>query len=479
MDTNHNHNNLRMVKPRAGRSPRHNKQKLFNQGSYGCTWTPGLSCKGKTSRATSYINKIQKVDFSSQNEAKISELIKQIPLYKKMFAPVKTKCTLKFNQIINSNLDTNECKIINDYKDKILYNPAKETKMLDKNFVMFYIKFIKGDIISKLFYNINNDTFYSIYITIFFYLINSIKILNNNHISHNDLHSSNIMYDNIKNRPIIIDFGFSFHIANFYKHKNIKTIHYDNIYNYFYDYREDNDKHPNYRYLTEKRFVSFCVYNHTSIFKNVVDDDLSLNNLNKRAVDFFINDTYYSFRNRIDYIFNEDELIEYKNALKKFYSKFLDKNKYKYFSDIIHELLPHILQYNDLHSLVINFIEINHHHPIGQNHDYKYRFIFRLFRQIFKKILYPDPLQRINSCQLISIITFIVYYFNNVDFKNDTHDNYFNIFYQKIKILFSEIDIDFKIFFNKKYAFVDFQRYFSPDNIKLFQELNINLRIPI
>jgi hypothetical protein len=483
MDTNHNtaynnndyHNNIL-----GGKND--NKQKFIGQGAYGCTWSPGLSCKGKTSRATSYINKIQKVDFYSQNEVEIGKLIKQIPLYKNMFAPVSKYCTLKFNQIINSNLDIDKCDKFIEYKDELYINFSDEKKMLNKNFLMFYIKFIKGGTFDHFLLDINNLLFYSNYFISFFYLINSIKILNDNHISHNDLHYHNIMYDKKKNRPIIIDFGFSFHINNLYKNKNNNSFNYHNIRKYILDYRIDTENSNNFHYLIEKRFISFCVFNNTSIFKNKVDSDDQINNLNKRALDFFINDTYHSIINhqQILYIFNDDELIQYKNALQKFYSKFLDKNKYKYYSDIIRELLPLITQFSDTYSISSTFIQLYFKNYYHKNiHKSEYIFIFSILKHFFKKNLYPDPITRITSCQFISIIVFIVSYFNNIDLKNDTHHNYFNIFYQKIKILFSEIGVDYKIFFNKKYAFIDFQRYFSPDNIKLFQELNINLPTPI
>ena len=172
-------------------------QKFLGEGSYGCTWKPGIKCDGSSNKKRKQVNKIQEINFYSKNELFISELIKKIPNYKLKFAPVDSHCIVKFNKILNSNIEVNKCEKLfeeyNEYNDSIFHD---SNAFLDEDYYMFYINFIKGETISG-FFKTHKDlpyVFYKIYLQSFYTLLNNITSLKKKNIVHNDLHTSNIIY---------------------------------------------------------------------------------------------------------------------------------------------------------------------------------------------------------------------------------------------------------------------------------------------
>ena len=89
---------------------KNNKQKFLGEGSYGCTLTPGLDCKGKINKYYYKLNKIQEVDFNSKNEIEISQAVKKITGFKKRFVPVSKYCIVKFNNLQTSKDIINNCE---------------------------------------------------------------------------------------------------------------------------------------------------------------------------------------------------------------------------------------------------------------------------------------------------------------------------------------------------------------------------------
>ena len=160
---------------------------------------------------------------------------------------------------------------------------------------MFYINFIKGDTISNFFKKFTDTPyiFYKTYIYSFYYLLNSISLLEKNNIVHNDLHTGNIMYQVNKNRPIIIDFGLSFYTKKFYKSNkpNSLILNYPIIKQLLFDFREDS-----YNHNIEKRFISFFIYNKNNYYKKNIIDDNKINDLTKPIIQIFINDVVNSIK---------------------------------------------------------------------------------------------------------------------------------------------------------------------------------------
>ena len=127
---------------------------------------------------------------------------------------------------------------------------------------------------------------------------------------------------------------------------------------YFFDWRDGM-----YWQLMEKKFISFIIDNHSLNFRSYVDSDYTENKLTKEIIDIFVNDAFNSFYDEVEtkILFEENEFQEFFKVLKNFYYRFLPSDgKYKYYSNIIEELLPFVLKFNDLHSITCCFIQIFH-----------------------------------------------------------------------------------------------------------------------
>lgn len=479
------------------------KQKVLGEGSYGCVVRPGLDCKGNKNRLKNSVNKITEINFASKNELYISKLIKQIKkgdklIYKEHFAPVFQHCIIKFNKIINSNFDINRCENLMenmDYPFLSIYN-----RFVEKKFFMFYIRYIKGARTIEEYLLKNNNSrrdigvighlgvpsvFIKNYLYTYCYLLDSINLLQQKNIVHNDLYDRNIIYDDKKKLPIIIDYGLSYHTRKFYKRNGKVDIKYIN--KLFFDFRSNH-----YQYNIDKRFFTFFVNNKNEYFKNEVKRSYQKNMMTKNILEYFFHDAYESLYNKksVSYIFTEKEFKIYRESLEKYYSKFLDKTKYPTYFSIIDELLPVIYDNTDIYSLSIEYIticynkffkhiydeKIRHGHVNDKN---KYDTVIYLMLQIFKKVLFPDPVGRLNAKQIKNVLGFIFSYINGVgdgDGGGSDGEIYSDFISQLDKILDTN-NIDKDMFYNKDYAFIDFRDFLSNKNIKYIQKLKINIKM--
>ena len=93
--------------------------KLLSQGGFGCVYYPGLSCKGKSSsKKTKAVTKLQTKGFNTDNEFKIGNLVKKIPLSKDFFLPVIKTCSIDIRKMDSELLS--ECKIIKKSTNKYI-----------------------------------------------------------------------------------------------------------------------------------------------------------------------------------------------------------------------------------------------------------------------------------------------------------------------------------------------------------------------
>ena len=67
---------------------------LLAQGSYGCVYYPGYSCKKKKMNKK-YVSKLSRDDKESQVEYNTSKIVKKIPNYSKHFIVIERKCKVK------------------------------------------------------------------------------------------------------------------------------------------------------------------------------------------------------------------------------------------------------------------------------------------------------------------------------------------------------------------------------------------------
>ena len=183
-------------------------------------------------------------------------------------------------------------------------------------------------------------------------------------------------------------------------------------------------------------------------------------------LDIFIDDAFntingsYSLKN----VFQENELNNYKFLLQNYYSKFLNKKKYSTYSSIIRELLPPLIKFTDIYSLSIEYIK--NYQKILNSYDKNF-VIKSLFVQLFKKSLFPDPKYRLDSKQLKIIIEFFIDKLNSYDLK-DFDKSYYEFVNDFDKLLLS-IYVKKENFFFPDYAFIDFEKILTIENIKIFK----------
>lgn len=448
------------------------KQKLLGEGSYGCTISPGIDCKGKINNYVYKVNKIQEISFYSKNELEISQYIKKIKNFKKRFVPINKFCIVKFNKIDKHKDIINQCENLFDN-----YSLTDNAYFIDKEYYMFYMKYIKSTSLKNQLLSYNNiNKFYEKYLFSLHYLLNSVYILNKINIIHNDLHYNNIIYDLTNDIPLVIDYGLSYKTSNLFK--NDIGFDYARIKKYFFDWRQSI-----YWHLPEKKFISFIIYNDSSYYKLNIQSDYQENKLTKEIIDIFIQDTYNSIAYEPDtsIIFEKYELTEFYSVLQDFYYKFLPENdtdkQYLYYSSILKEILPFIFNFYDLHSLVSNYIQIMYYKiqkeiDTKKNHSTKYIVIYDFIKSLIKKVYYPNPYYRLSTNQFISIYEFVFKFCNSVDLKNT---NYMTEFYNDFYLLLKKINYDHNMFFNKKYAYVDFDLLLQKDNILLIKNFDFNL----
>ena len=194
-----------------------NQQIFLGEGSYGCVWQPGITCKGNKIQKKNVVNKIQEINFYSKNELYVSKIVKNIKNYQKYFVPIKNYCIVEFNNILKSSIDVNKCEnLFQDYIND--YTSSDQQNFLKNKFYMFYINYINNLTLKEYFIqNSQFDSYYfNKYIYNYLFLLKAINILYQNNIVHNDLHYNNILYNLDKDLPCIIDFGLSFYTKKLY-----------------------------------------------------------------------------------------------------------------------------------------------------------------------------------------------------------------------------------------------------------------------
>ena len=170
--------------------------------------------------------------------------------------------------------------------------------------------------------------------------------------------------------------------------------------------------------------------------------------------------------------------------LKNFYYKFLPINdkqgKYKYYSSIIKELLPFVLKYNDLHTLASSYIQIIYNklnQEINSKNFSSSKYIVTLdfIKSLIKKVYYPDPYYRLSTYQFISIFNFVFNFCKSIDVKDLKNNKYIDKFNLDFKSLLNDINYSYDLFFNKSYAYIDFDLILSKDNIMLIKNFDFQI----
>ena len=232
--------------------------KLLAEGGYGCVFLPGINCDGSTMTTKKYVSKIQSYNKSAENEIKIGKAIQEINGYHNHFAPIVKHCEIDIGKIKDD--EKKKCSIL--------------TKKKSSKFILMKLPYIDGiDFIDYMIEYKNSTQIVRNLINSYNHMLRSLSMLIGKKIVHYDLKGTNILFDMVKQVPLLIDFGLSI---------NLKNITMNNIKQYFYVYAPEyyvwsleihylcyilnNEKNPSKKTLKDlaKKFVK----NNKGLIKN-------------------------------------------------------------------------------------------------------------------------------------------------------------------------------------------------------------------
>ena len=228
------------------------KIELISQGTYGCIFKPGMNCKGEIEKE-GYITKIQYDQETTQNEVDIGKILLKNDLeqdpdkkkdYEERFAPILDSCSISLGLIKEKNKDFIEkCKVI---KDNALANEFHSNK------IRYVGKYTLVDYFYMLRHESNKSKFMSFCSQFHIYLLESVLLLKEKNIIHFDLKENNILINEKRNVPVIIDFGLSISMDLLLK-KPLNPYLYNKTFYVYYD------KYP--PWCLEIVLISFIVNN--------------------------------------------------------------------------------------------------------------------------------------------------------------------------------------------------------------------------
>ena len=202
----------------GGKMPAKKELKLINNGTYGCIFHPGITCKG-TPESAKYVTKIQKSKRTIKNEWRVSKKILTINGYARFFAPILKQCNVRIQK--EESKELMKCDVF-----KNADNTSAQTYVSTK------VRYVSNmDLRKYLIKSVPPQRFLLEIWRTHLYLLKAIEKLSSNGIVHYDLKDNNIMFDVKLNEPIIIDFGLSF-----FKSDLKATDKADNVFFTFADY---------------------------------------------------------------------------------------------------------------------------------------------------------------------------------------------------------------------------------------------------
>jgi serine/threonine protein kinase len=177
--------------------------KLFDEGMYGCIFTPPLECKNKPKK------QLEESDFpplsklilkdAAEHEYAISKVIRQIPLWKNYFVVSESICEPAPKQ---KDKELYDCPVLEDHK-------LSDFKILTMPY---------GGIPLNV-YRINIKNFEFMDFVVHF--IESVALLNLFGIVHRDIHQGNILVDE-NQVPRIIDFNLAIPVQSDITERKLK-----------------------------------------------------------------------------------------------------------------------------------------------------------------------------------------------------------------------------------------------------------------
>ena len=362
---------------------------LLSQGGFGCVYYPGLKCDNeddnKKNDNDKFVTKLQKKNFTSNNELNIGLTIKKSEYYKFFFLPVVSQCPVNI-KVYKKKYEEQlkECDVIKDD---------------DKKYMLMKIPYVKNKPVVEAIFNETNDKRHLMISIMELYTasLKAIGILIEKKIVHFDLKSDNILYDTQINHMKIIDFGLSIPIEKLQK---------ENLKDYFYIYAPEYFVWP-----LEAHVINFLIheYDGTNVDKKYVDD-IS----NKIATEYVENNkglNMFSREFRSKYM--ELCVLQIKKYLKTDNKNTIINNLIKYYETW------------DNYSISIMLLRIV---DLLFPNEFVENMFYEVFSQLLLYNIHPNPLKRFNISE-----TFNKYY--EIFYLNENVETYFEAF--------NSIDIDF------------------------------------
>lgn len=208
---------------------------FLDKGSYGCVFYPSINaCNGQIENdidSDHYITKIQSYLPRKDDEIVIGKKLQELPLYDHYFAPIVKSCKISTVRMDYNLVRT--CAKMQNELGELDYNPV---------YISNKIRYVGKQQICKYIQSLNSNTqLYRKLINTHLHLLDALQMLVSEHIVHFDIKPQNIMYDEIQDVPIIIDFGLSRVMTpllapNFSPLKSENLMHHIFVSNDTYDY---------------------------------------------------------------------------------------------------------------------------------------------------------------------------------------------------------------------------------------------------
>jgi len=187
---------------------------MIASGGYGCIYRPEITKHGKQTKNEEMVSKIQLNNFSSKNEMEISEILKELKNADDYFGLIENMSGINISKM-SSQLKA-PCDKLKAHKTE--------------DFILMNIPFIgKYNYREYLLNQGNNKNLFLYMVETYKRLLSGLILLSEKKIIHFDLKDTNILFDETKKLPKIIDFGLSIQIDKVW----------DNLTKYFYIYAPD------------------------------------------------------------------------------------------------------------------------------------------------------------------------------------------------------------------------------------------------
>jgi len=336
---------------------------LLPEGGYGCVFTPNITWKGNLDCSQKTITKLQSNGDITKNEIMISKNIKTIHNFNNFFSPILNSCPIQFKELNKSSVK--ECDTIQDNNN---------------NLILMEQTFIKGETLDNSFINKTSKNGLKQILDSYNYLLKTIQILTQKNIVHYDIKSGNIMYNDEKNIPILINFGLSISISNLTE---------ENYSKHFYVYAPEY-----YLWCPEIHYINYLLH----INKNPSLDEIK--NIASNYISGFkgLNMYSVSFKN------------EYKNSIVDFLKQFIGKSH----TFVIQELLLYFNKWDNfsLSAMYLRILEFINKDGFTNNSFLLY------FYELLTTNIHPNPEKRKSLKETSQIFSSLLIN-KNIDSKYD------------------------------------------------------------